>query len=117
MGAARLLPPRADIGPGGQSVGQSAQFCLVAKKLKGLWLLRKRGHWGQWRDARMTEHSAATGRDRFLRAVQEELAEAERREREFNKADREERAAKWAFQPAAAKSACDLDQTQRVQFT
>ena len=42
----------------------------------------------------MTEHSAATGRDRFLRAVQKELAEAERREREFNKADREERAAK-----------------------
>ena len=65
----------------------------------------------------MTEHSAATGRDRFLRAVQKELAEAERREREFNKADREERAAKLAFQPAAAKSACDLDQTQRVQFT
>ena len=44
--------------------------------------------------ARMTEHLAATGRDRFLRAVQKELAEAERREREFNKADREERAAK-----------------------
>ena len=42
----------------------------------------------------MTEHSAATGRDRFLRAVQKELAEAERREREFNEADREERAAK-----------------------
>ena len=43
---------------------------------------------------RMTEHSAATSRDRFLLAVQKELAEAERREREFNKADREERAAK-----------------------
>ena len=42
----------------------------------------------------MTEYSAATGRDRFLLAVQKELAEAERREREFNKADREERAAK-----------------------
>ena len=42
----------------------------------------------------MTEHSAATSRDRFLLAVQKELAEAERREREFNKADREERAAK-----------------------
>jgi hypothetical protein len=42
----------------------------------------------------MTEHSAATGRDHFLLAVQEELAEAERREREFNKANREERAAK-----------------------
>ena len=54
--------------------------------------------------ARMTEHSAATGRDRFLLAVQKELAEAERREREFNKADREERAANWAFQPAMAKS-------------
>ena len=44
--------------------------------------------------ARMTEHLAPNGRDRFLRAVQKELAEAERREREFNKADREERAAK-----------------------
>jgi hypothetical protein len=28
LGAARLLPPSADIGPGGQSVGQAAQFCL-----------------------------------------------------------------------------------------
>ena len=28
MGAARPLPPSADIGPGGQSVGQAAQFCL-----------------------------------------------------------------------------------------
>jgi hypothetical protein len=28
LGAARPLPPRADIGPGGQSVGQAAQFCL-----------------------------------------------------------------------------------------
>jgi hypothetical protein len=27
--AARPLPPSADIGPGGQSVGQAAQFCLV----------------------------------------------------------------------------------------
>ena len=27
--AARTLPPRADIGPGGQSVGQAAQFCSV----------------------------------------------------------------------------------------
>ena len=26
--AARPLPPSADIGPGGQSVGQAAQFCL-----------------------------------------------------------------------------------------
>jgi hypothetical protein len=42
----------------------------------------------------MTEHSAATGRDRFLGAVQKELEKAERREGEFNKADREERAAK-----------------------
>ena len=31
MGAARPLPPSADIGPGGQSVGQAAQFCLVAR--------------------------------------------------------------------------------------
>jgi len=29
LGAARPLPPSADIGPGGQSVGQAAQFCLV----------------------------------------------------------------------------------------
>ena len=28
--AARPLPPSADIGPGGQSVGQAAQFCLAA---------------------------------------------------------------------------------------
>ena len=28
MGAARPLPPNADIGPGGQSVGQAAQVCL-----------------------------------------------------------------------------------------
>jgi hypothetical protein len=28
MEAARPLPPSADIGPGGQSVGQAAQFCL-----------------------------------------------------------------------------------------
>jgi hypothetical protein len=30
LGAARPLPPSADIGPGGQSVGQPAQFCLAA---------------------------------------------------------------------------------------
>ena len=29
MGAARPLPPSADIGPGGQSVGQAATFCLA----------------------------------------------------------------------------------------
>ena len=29
-GAARPLPPNADIGPGGQSVGQAAQFCLAS---------------------------------------------------------------------------------------
>ena len=28
LGAVRPLPPRADIGPGGQSVGQAAQFCI-----------------------------------------------------------------------------------------
>jgi hypothetical protein len=28
LAAAGPLPPRADIGPGGQSVGQAAQFCL-----------------------------------------------------------------------------------------
>ena len=31
LGAARPLPPSADIGPGGQSVGQAAQFCLGPK--------------------------------------------------------------------------------------
>jgi hypothetical protein len=55
--------------------------------------------------ARMTEHSAATGRDRFLRAVQKELEEAERREREFNKADREERAAKLGIPIGGGKVA------------
>ena len=30
LGAARPLPPSADIGPGGQSVGQAAQFCFSA---------------------------------------------------------------------------------------
>ena len=29
LGAARPLPPSADIGPGERSVGQAAQFCLV----------------------------------------------------------------------------------------
>src|SRR6185295_14218834 len=28
LGAARPLPPSADIGPGGQPIGQAAQFCL-----------------------------------------------------------------------------------------
>jgi len=28
LGAARPLPPSADVGPGGQSVGQAAQFCF-----------------------------------------------------------------------------------------
>ena len=36
MGAARPLPPSADIGPGGQSVGQAAQFCLVIRHIIGL---------------------------------------------------------------------------------
>ena len=31
--SARPLPPSADIGPGGQSVGQAAQFCLEAEML------------------------------------------------------------------------------------
>ena len=34
LGAARPLPPSADIGPGGQSVGQAAQFCLGRLALK-----------------------------------------------------------------------------------
>jgi hypothetical protein len=32
--AARPLPPSADIGPGGQSVGQAAQFCLVPFRMR-----------------------------------------------------------------------------------
>src|SRR5580692_3464271 len=32
LGAARPLPPSEDIGPGGQSVGQAAQFCLAATR-------------------------------------------------------------------------------------
>ena len=41
----------------------------------------------------MTGHSEATGQSRLPDAVQKELAEAERREREFAKAERAERAA------------------------
>lgn len=36
---------------------------------------------------------AVTPRDRFLQAAQQELAACERREREFSKKDRQERAA------------------------
>ncbi len=47
LGAARPLPPSAAIGPGGQSVGQAAQFCLgrrtLGHSMRGrvveLWLL------------------------------------------------------------------------------
>jgi hypothetical protein len=44
----------------------------------------------------MTEHTqlAITPRDRFLQAAEKELIAFERREREFLKKDREERAAK-----------------------
>ena len=44
----------------------------------------------------MTGHTqlAVTPRDRFLKAAQKELIAFERREREFLKRDREERAAK-----------------------
>jgi hypothetical protein len=43
----------------------------------------------------MTEHTqlAMTPRDRFLEAAQKELAAFERREREFSKKERQERAA------------------------
>ena len=33
LGGRRPLPPSADIGPGGQSVGQAAQFCLAGAVL------------------------------------------------------------------------------------
>jgi hypothetical protein len=44
----------------------------------------------------MTEHTqlAITPRDRFLQAAEKELIAFERREQEFRKRDREERAAK-----------------------
>ena len=44
----------------------------------------------------MTEHTqlAITPRDRFLQAAEKELIAFERREQEFQKRDREERAAK-----------------------
>jgi hypothetical protein len=47
----------------------------------------------------MTEHTelAITPRDRFLKAAEKELIAFERREREFLKKDREERAAKLQF--------------------
>ena len=45
LGAARPLPPSADIGPGAQSVGQAAQFCLVvcwsSKDANGAVIARK----------------------------------------------------------------------------
>ena len=47
----------------------------------------------------MTEHTqlAVTPRDRFFEAAQKELTAFERREREFQRKDREERAAKLQF--------------------
>lgn len=47
----------------------------------------------------MTEHTqlVITPRDRFLQAAEKELIAFERREREFLKGDREERAAKLQF--------------------
>jgi hypothetical protein len=38
-------------------------------------------------------HMSATSRDRFIRAAEKEMAKFERREMEFRKKDREERAA------------------------
>jgi hypothetical protein len=51
---------------------------------------------GQSEGCVMTEHTelAITPRDRFLKAAEKELIAFERREREFLKKDREERAAK-----------------------
>jgi hypothetical protein len=42
LGAARPLPPSADIDPGGQSVGQAAQFCLSRPRLGAGRSLRRR---------------------------------------------------------------------------
>jgi hypothetical protein len=45
-------------------------------------------------------HIGATSRERFLRAVEKEMAEFERREMEFRKKDRDERAAALRISPA-----------------
>ena len=47
----------------------------------------------------MTKHAelAVTPRDRFLEAAQKELIEFERREREFSKKERKERAAELSI--------------------
>src|SRR5258705_5911983 len=43
LGGARPLPPRADIGPGGQSVGQAAQFLATKGRLADWWTAVMRG--------------------------------------------------------------------------
>ena len=52
LGAARPLPPSADIGPGGQSVGQAAQFCLEGRFpwLRAAGLQRVSGRGSELRD-------------------------------------------------------------------
>ena len=67
LGAARPLPPSADIGPGGQSVGQAAQFCL-ARRLAGgrlrrgpLWRRKKTGAAAVARIAQRRHRSASMG--------------------------------------------------------
>ena len=44
LGAARPLPPSIDIGPGGQSVGQAAQFCLVTPMQPAYATRRRHSH-------------------------------------------------------------------------
>jgi len=55
----------------------------------------------------MMEHTqmAASARDRFLQAAQKELAAFERREREFIKADRKERAAELQIPTSGGQGA------------
>ena len=43
LGAARPLPPSADIGPGGQSVGQAAQFLATKGRRADWWTAVMRG--------------------------------------------------------------------------
>ena len=60
LGAARPLPPSADIGPGGQSVGQAAQFCLAAPTPAAGAVPARRGR----RAAARLERHRATSRSR-----------------------------------------------------
>jgi hypothetical protein len=69
---------------------------------------------GKYRGAYMTEQThKATARDRFLHAVEKELAEAERRETEFNKMLRRERAAELQINSDQLGAVTNLSKTSR----